>query len=462
MFKALQNRWKETINTNELLNIDKRHIWHPFTPMQDWIANKQIVIEKGEGNYLIDTEGKKYLDGVSSLWVNVHGHNHPYLNKAIKNQLSKISHSTFLGLTNVPAIELSDKLIKLLPPKLTRIFYSDNGSTAVEVALKIAYQYWQQHPQNFSQKKDFISFSTAYHGDTIGAVSLGGIDLFHKVYESLLFKTVQTIYPYPLKEQKNREQSEQESIKKLKATLEAKHETIAGIIVEPLVQGASGMLTTSVWFLQQVQKLAKAYQVLLIVDEVATGFGRTGAMFAVEKADVFPDIICLAKGLTGGYLPLAATVTTENIFNKFLGKVSEGKTFYHGHTYTGNPLAAAVAVANLELFTKDRVLEKLQEKIFYLIKGLKKIEGLPQVAEVRQIGMMVGIELAKSKKPYVPYDPKLRIGHNVTLVARERGIILRPLGDVIVLMPPLSITIKQLNTIIEVIKDSINQVTKKI
>jgi len=445
-----------------LESIDKKHIWHPFTQMKEWIANKQIIIDHGQGNYLIDTEGKSYLDGVSSLWVNIHGHNHPYINNAIKKQLSKISHATFLGLSNVPAIKLTELLIKIVPQNLTRIFYSDNGSTSVEIGLKIAYQYWQQHPQSLHHsKKKFISFTTAYHGDTIGSVSVGGIDLFHRIYKPMLFETLKAPYPYPLKENLSQEESELKAIKELEKCLKANHKTVAGIIIEPLMQGASGMINTSTQFLQKVKALSVEYNVLLIVDEVATGFGRTGSMFAVEKADIQPDILCIAKGLTGGYLPLAATITTEAIFNNFLGDYLDYSTFFHGHSYTANPLACAAAIANLELFEKNNTIEKLQEKIYRLITDLKEIEKLPHVAEVRQEGFMVGIELYEDKKNNKPYAPEKRIGFLVAQEAIKRGVFLRPLGDVIILMPPLSINPKELKLLLETCKKCIIHITQK-
>ncbi|MDD5457124.1 MAG: adenosylmethionine--8-amino-7-oxononanoate transaminase [Candidatus Margulisbacteria bacterium] len=449
------------LNPNSLLQLDFTNIWHPFTQMKEWMNSEQIIIERGQGNYLIDVKGRKYLDGVSSLWVNIHGHNHPYINKAICKQLKKIAHSTFLGLTNVPAIQLTGLLMEIIPRNLTRVFYSDNGSTSVEIALKIAYQYWQQHPETRERKRrKFISFTNAYHGDTIGSVSVGGIDLFHGIYEPLLFDTIKIQYPYPLQQNLTQKQSEESSLKQLEKCLETESQTIAGLIIEPLMQGASGMLNTSAQFLQKVRQLTKKHGVLMIVDEVATGFGRTGSMFAVEKADIEPDILCVAKGITGGYLPLAATFTTENIFSHFLGEFNEYKTFYHGHSYTGNSLACAAAIANLELFKKEKVLEKLQEKIYYLIQGLKEIEKLPQVAEVRQEGFMVGIELCKDRSKKICYKPEQRAGFKVTQAAVKKGVFLRPLGDVVVLMPPLSISRKQLNLLLDVTKQCIIEVTR--
>src|SRR3989339_381412 len=325
--------------TKALLDKDKRHLWHPFTQMQDWLANDQLIIEKGDGAYLWDTEGKKYIDGCSSLWVTVHGHNNKNLNQAIKKQLDRVAHSTLLGLGNLPAIELAEQLIKIAPKGLSKVFYSDSGSTAVEIAIKIAFQYWQQkdgEPRRSvsggPHKTKFITLTNAYHGDTIGSVSVGGINLFHKIYKPLLFKSIK-VTPGDIIE--------------LEKVLKARHREIAAMIVEPLVQAAAGMLMMPKGYLKAVRRLCSKYGVLLIVDEVATGFGRTGKMFACEHEGVSPDLMCVAKGITGGYLPLAATLTTKRIYRAFLGNIEERKTFFHGHTFTGNPLGCAAALANL-------------------------------------------------------------------------------------------------------------------
>lgn len=426
------------------------------------MAQEMVIIEAGRGNYLIDVNGKRYLDGVSSLWVTVHGHNHPYLNRALQKQIRKIAHSTFLGLSNVPAIALAEKLITLVPRNLSRIFYSDNGSTSVEIALKMSFQYWQQHPEPASRTKTtFISFNHAYHGDTIGSVSVGGIDLFHQIYRPLLFQTMTMPHPYPFREGLSQEESEAHCLTALETCLKKNHSTIAGLLIEPLMQGAAGMLQNSASFLQKTRELTKKYHVLMIADEVATGFGRTGELFACEKAGIEPDILCLAKGLTGGYLPLAATLTTEEIFNNFLGEITEHKTFYHGHTYTANPLACAVALANLEWFEKHKILERLSEKIILLMNRLAEFEELPHVAQIRQEGLMAGIELALDPRKRLLYPEEQRVGWKVTREALSRGVILRPLGDVIILMPPLSISEKELNILLDVTKQCIISQTKE-
>ena len=304
-----------------LAHWDKKYVWHPFTQHREWEARDPIVIQSGRGVWLKDSKGRRFIDGVSSLWVNVWGHNHPSLNKAIQKQLLKISHSTFLGLTHEPAIRLAKKLTEIAPTGLSRVFYSDNGSTAVEVAIKMAYQYWQL--TGHRQKTKFVSMEEGYHGDTLGSVSVGGIDLFHARFRALLFKG-DTVVP-----------GDFEQIRRL---LASNHKEIAAVVMEPLVQGASGMLLMPKGYLAHVAKLCKKYQVLLIVDEVATGFGRTGTMFACEQEGVSPDFLCVAKSITGGYLPLAATLTREKLFRAFLGRYDEFKTFFHGHTYTANPL----------------------------------------------------------------------------------------------------------------------------
>src|SRR3989339_1140297 len=423
--------------------IDKQYLWHPFTQMQDWLKNEQLVIAEGKGSYLYDTKRNKYLDGVSSLWVTVHGHRKKELNQAIKKQLDKLAHSTLLGLANVPSIELAKELVIITPKDLNKVFYSDNGSTAVEIALKIAFQYWQQirspspsgrgaRGEGFKKKTKFLTLINAYHGDTVGSVSVGGIDLFHKIYRPLLFSSFKVGF----------------DLKEVEKVMKKHHHKIAAMIVEPLIQGAAGMLTQPKGFLKGVRKLCTKYNILLICDEVATGFGRTGKMFACEHEKVSPDILCLAKGITGGYLPLAATLTTKKIFNAFLGKVEDKKTFFHGHTYTGNPLGCAAAVANLEIFKKEKTIQKLQPKIKFLEKELDKFKKLPNVLEIRQCGFMVGIELG-------PYPYEKRMGHKVILEARKRCAILRPLGDVIILMPPLGITVKELKTLLSIAYQSI-------
>ena len=429
-----------TPKTRHLKVVDKKYLWHPFTQMKDWLAdsNGPVIIDKARGVYLYDTDGKCYIDGVSSLWVNVHGHGHPAIDKAIKKQVDRLSHSTLLGLANAPAVELSQKLIEIAPKGLAKVFYSDNGSTAVEIALKQAYQYWQNKGQK--NKRTLVHLANSYHGDTLGSVSVGGIKLFHQVYQGLIFKTVAL---------KSKGWGAVEDFRKL---LEKRSGYIAALIVEPLVQGAAGMLLWPEGTLREFRRLCDQYQVLLIVDEVATGFGRTGRMFACQHEGVTPDFLCLAKGITGGYLPLAATLTTKKVYDGFLFDYKSQKTFFHGHTYTGNPLACAAALANLVVFQKERTLEKLAPKIKFLAKQLKMFYNLTSVVEIRQCGFMVGIELAGRWED--------RLGAQVCQRARESGVMLRPLGNVIVIMPPLIISEKQLQYLLESIYKAISVITR--
>lgn len=443
----------------QLIDWDKKYIWHPFTQMQDYMGMEPLVVERGDGCYLIDVDGNKYIDGVSSLWVLVHGHGKKELLKAIEKQSKILCHSTLLGLANVPSTLLAKKLIEIAPRGLSRVFYSDNGSTSVEIALKMAYQYWQQKGEK--KRKRFISFTNAYHGDTIGSVSVGGIDLFHQVYGPLLFKTYKAPSPYCYRcsLKLERETCGLACVEVFEKVVKACHEETCAVIIEPLVQGAAGMILQPPGWLNAVWRVAKEHNLLFITDEVATGFGRTGSMFACEEEEIFPDFMCVAKGITGGYLPLAATLSTEEVFNGFLGQFDEFKSFFHGHTYTGNPLACAVAVENIDLFKKDKVIQKLQRKISILRKGLERLKELPHVGEVRQKGFMVGIELVKSRKTKRSYPVSDKIGQKVIWEARKRGVIMRPLGDVIVLMPPLAIEGPTLEELIDVTYESIKAVT---
>jgi adenosylmethionine---8-amino-7-oxononanoate aminotransferase len=420
--------------------LDKKYVWHPFTQMEEWLNTEPLVIERSEGNSLIDVHGKKYLDGVSSLWVNVHGHRNKEISDAIKSQLDKVAHSTLLGLAGTSSIELAEKLVKITPDGLNKVFYSDSGSTAVEVGLKIAFQYWRNIGRE--TKSMFVTLSNAYHGDTIGSVSLGGIDLFHSIFYPLLFHTLTVPSPFPYRYSGlSPEEARDRSLDHFRGICEDRQGEIAALVVEPLVQGAAGMIIHPKGFLKGLEDICREYDILLVCDEVATGFGRTGKMFACEHEEVCPDIMAVAKGLSGGYLPLAATLCTDKIYEAFLGEHMEYKTFFHGHSYTGNALACAAANASLDLFEKDAVIEKAQPKIALLADLLKsEIEPLEHVGDIRQCGFMVGIELVLDRALRTPYEPELRMGARVTQYTRELGVILRPLGDVVVLMPPLSIT----------------------
>jgi adenosylmethionine-8-amino-7-oxononanoate aminotransferase len=413
--------------------LDHNHLWHPFTQMRDWVSEDPVVIREGEGTDLLDTEGRRYIDGVSSLWCNVHGHRHPGIDAAIRAQLDRIAHTTMLGLTHEPGAELAARLVALAPPGLSRVFYSDSGSTAIEIALKMAFQYWRQRSGQHARRTGFVSLRDAYHGDTLGSVSVGGIDLFHATYEPLLFRAWK---------------ARAGDAGDLERVLERHGEEVAAVIVEPLVQGAAGIRLQPPGYLRAVRRLCDRFGTLLICDEVATGFGRTGTMFACEQERVAPDLLCLGKGLTGGYLPLAATLTTERIYDGFLGAPEDGRTFFHGHTFTANPLACAAALASLEAFEREHTLLRLQPKIRLLHDLLAEVAEMHEVAAVRGRGFMVGIDLGE-------HDPALRMGHRVTTEARRRGAIVRPLGDVVVLMPPLAISQPDLARLVAITRDSI-------
>lgn len=446
-----------TVN-EQLKKWDHQYIWHPFTQMKDWLNSEPLIIDQAKGSYLIDADGNRYLDGVSSLWVNVHGHRNPTIDRAIKDQINKVSHSTFLGLSNTPAIELAKRLVEIAPKGLEKIFYSDNGSTAVEVAIKMAYQYWQNIGKN--KKVSLVHLANSYHGDTLGSVSVGGIDLFHKVYRGLIFKTIKLGFPdcYRLPKGKKYPSYAFEYLERFENLLKQKSDSIAALVVEPIVQGAAGMIMWPQGILKEMRRLCTKYDVFLIADEVATGFGRTGRMFACEHEGVSPDIMCLAKGITGGYLPLAATLTTKKIFDGFVFDYKDQKTFFHGHTYTANPLACAAALANLEIFKKSNVLKDLQPKIKYLSKRLSMFYNLSHVGDIRQRGFMVGIELVKNRVAKEPFSWEDRVGARICQEARKHGVILRPLGNVIVLMPPLSMTVEELDKLLDVTYDAIQKV----
>jgi len=413
---------------------DHRYLWHPFTQMKDWMAEEPVIIESGQGAILRDTNGREYIDANSSIWTNLHGHRHPKITQAIKDQLDRIAHSSFLGLSNVPAIQLAERLVKIAPSGLTRVFYSDDGSTAMEVAIKMALQYWQHRRQ--PQRTKFVAFADAYHGDTLGAVSVGGIDLFHSTFKPLLFDVVRV-----------------DGLLQLTEIMDGQTDALAAVVIEPLVQGAAGMKLWKPGLLAELRRLCTKRGVLLIADEVMTGFGRTGTMFACEQEGVTPDLMAVAKGLTGGYLPLAATLTTEEIFNAFLGDYSEFKTFFHGHSYTGNQLGCAAALANLQVFDEDQTLDNLQPKITRLKAGLNCCRELPHVVDVRQIGFIGAVEVG-------PYPLTDRMGIRVCAQMRERGVLTRPIGNTIVLMPPYCTTDQQLDKIFHVLAESIKAVER--
>jgi adenosylmethionine-8-amino-7-oxononanoate aminotransferase len=443
----------------QLVAMDKAHVWHPFTQMQGWLASEPLIVERAEGCWLVDTEGRRYLDGVSSLWVNVHGHRVPEIDEAIAGQLGRVAHSTLLGLAGVPSIELAAELVALAPPGLDKVFYCEAGASAVEVALKMAFGYW--HHRGAESRTTFLSLENGYHGDTLGAVAVGGIDLFHAAYRPLLFPTYRAPSPYcyrcPLG--LAHPSCAIACLEPMAEILAGHADEICAVIVEPLVQAAGGMITAPPGYLRRVRELCDAHDVLLIVDEVATGAGRTGTFFACEQEGVTPDLLVAGKGLTGGYLPLAATLTTQAIFDAFLGEATAGRTFFHGHTYTGNPLACAAALANLDLMGKRDTLAGVRERGEVLAEELSPLAGHPHVGDIRRRGLMVGIELVADKPSRAPYDAGETTGARVAAAAREAGAVIRPLGDVVVLMPPLAIPIPELRRLAAITRDAIDEVT---
>ncbi len=481
------------LEENEHLeNSDRQYIWHPFTQMKDWLDEKPVIISGGRDCFIKDIYGNWYLDGVSSLWVNIHGHRKKEIDDAIKEQLDKIAHSTMLGLSNIPAINLAERLIRIVQSSaygsvydpwgtthreptahrefgvrshdeqrsmLSKVFYSDNGSTAVEVALKMAFQYWQH--RGLKNKTAFLSLNNAYHGDTLGAVSVGGIDVYHKTFGPLLFRTYKAPSPYCYRCELGLDYPDcrLSCLNEMEKILRESSGGIAAVIIEPLVQAAGGMIVAPEGYLRGVRELCTKYNLLLIADEVATGFGRTGKMFACEHEAVMPDIMCLSKGLTGGYLPLAATLATDEVYTAFLGEYRDLKTFFHGHSYTGNQLGSAAALACLDIFEREDTIGNLRPKIGLLESFLKEVSGLDHVGSARNKGLMAGIELVKDKKTKEPYALEERMGWKVAYYARGRGVFIRPLGNVIIIMPPLAIQTENLEQLLGVIKEGILSAT---
>jgi adenosylmethionine---8-amino-7-oxononanoate aminotransferase len=462
-----------------LAKLDHRYVWHPFTQMRDWLKREPIVITSGKGTLLRDVHGKEYLDANSSIWTNLHGHAHPKINSAIQKQLGKISHSSALGFANEPASSLAAKLIKAANPNpvgrassraVSKVFFSDDGSTAMEVALKLAYEYARRSGRSKNPK--FLSLDGAYHGDTIGAVSAGHIDLFHKAYSGLLFKTDKVAAPYCYRCPHNKAKPERsdarnyrkckfECLKAVEQKFLAQHKTknpYAAMIVEPLMQGAAGMIAQPEGWLKRVAEIVRNDGAQLIADEVLTGFGRTGSLFACHKENVRPDFMALAKGMTGGYLPMAATLATQKVFDAFLGEYSEFKTFFHGHSFTGNQLGSAAALASLEILQSSQSISarrKLQEN---LSAELKKLWALPNVGDIRQLGLMAGIELVKNWETREPFALRERAGIRVCDVMAKRGVLTRPIGNVIVIMPPYCTTGNQLAKMMSALGESVEEV----
>ena len=442
---------------------DRDHVWHPFTPMQQYAEEKPLIISHARGCILVDLDDNEYVDGVSSMWCNVHGHRVPEIDAAVRAQLDSVAHSTLLGAANVPSIQLARRLVELAPPGLTRVFYSDDGATAVEVALKMAFQYWRQCAVPRPEKTRFLALHRSYHGDTLGDVSVGDLARFHHLFAPLLFPTIRVpshhCYRCPLGLE--RKSCRIDCVEELERLVRQHADTLAAVVVEPAMQAAAGMIAAPDDYLRRVRDVTKQCGVFLIADEVAVGIGRTGTMFACEREQVTPDFLCLAKALTAGYLPLAATLITEEIFQAFLGRPEEGRTFYHGHTYTGNQLGCAAALANLDLLTTGGVLASVPEKAERLRRHLEPIAALPCVGDVRQQGLMAGIELVQDRATKTPFPSTRRAGAEVCRSARRGGILLRPLGDVVVIMPPLAIDLSLLDRLCSVLYNCLSDLSER-
>lgn len=479
---------------NTPARLDQQYVWHPFTQMRDWLRTEPIVIASGKGAVLRDTKGKEYLDGNASIWTNLHGHAHPKINKAIKEQLGRIAHSSALGLANEPASFLAQRLVKAANGEkknghFAKVFYSDDGSTALEVALKLAYEFTRRSGKSKNPK--FISLEGAYHGDTVGAVSLGHIDLFHKAYKGLLFSTDKLRAPYCYRCPFNKAKPERadartyrkcnwectKQAEKVFSAQKKKGNAYAGFAFEPLMQGAAGMIAQPSGWLKQVTDIAKGHGALLIADEVMTGFGRTGiscrvhrdaiiraekrpvskTLFACQRPEVEPDFLCLAKGLTGGYLPMAATLTTQKVFDAFLGEYHEFKTFFHGHSYTGNQLGAVAGLASLDLLEGKQSLRERAILQQVMHEELKTLWESPYVGDVRQVGLVAGIELVKDWRTRKPFDLKEQAGIRVCQAMARRGVLTRPIGSVIALMPPYCMKPAQVKRMVAVLREAIEE-----
>ena len=473
-----------------LAKLDQQHVWHPFTQMRDWLAREPVMIAEGKGAVLRDVHGREYLDANSSIWTNLHGHNHPKINSAIQRQLKKIAHSSALGLANEPASLLAQKLVEaanpqsaIRNPRLKKVYFSDDGSTALEVALKLAHEFTRRTRGPKTMPR-FLSLDGAYHGDTIGAVALGHIDLFHKAYAGLLFKTDKAMPPYCYRCPFNRAKPERADAREYRkcnwecvgkveqqfSTRKKNGNSYAAFVFEPAMQGAAGMIPQPENWLQKVSEIARGHGALLIADEVMTGFGRTGVnspkskvqsrqtLFASHRENVQPDFLCLAKGLTGGYLPMAATLTTQTIFDAFLGEYHEFKTFFHGHSYTGNQLGAAAALASLDILQDEKSIRARQKLEAVLRDELKQLWPLPNVGDIRQVGLIAGIELVKDWRTREPFDLRERAGIRVCEAMARRGVLTRPVGNVIVLMPPYCTTARQLRRMVGPVRDALEEI----
>ncbi|CAD7358637.1 adenosylmethionine-8-amino-7-oxononanoate transaminase [Staphylococcus sp. HGB0015] len=435
-----------------LVQKDLEYVWHPFTQMGVYAEKEPIIIESGKGSYLYDTKGRRYLDGYASLWVNVHGHQNQQLNRAIQKQLKSIAHSTLLGSSNIPSIKLAEKLVQITPERLKKVFYSDTGSAAVEIAIKIAYQYWKnKDPEKYAKKNKFLTLHQAYHGDTIGSVSVGGIDTFHRIFNDLIFENIQVPCPsFYHSDAESEAAMTARILDQIEKLLQTRGDEIVGFVIEPLIQGATGLFVHPKGFLKAVEQLCRKYDVLLIVDEVAVGFGRTGKMFACEHEDVQPDLMCLGKAITGGYVPLAATLTSQEIYDAFLSHTHAEKTFFHGHTYTGNQVVCAVALENIKLFKKRHLISQIQKTSQTLAQQLHTLSTHPYVGDIRGRGLMYGVELVANKEQKTP----LAIESVEAIIdqCKQEGLMIRNLENVITFVPVLSMSNKEIKKMVRIFK----------
>ncbi|NDI36257.1 adenosylmethionine--8-amino-7-oxononanoate transaminase [Chengkuizengella sediminis] len=440
---------------NKLLKNDRDYVWHPFTQMKDYENQDHVLIEKAEGIYLYDADGNQYYDTVSSWWVNTHGHSHPRIRAAIDKQMSEMDHVMFSGFTHRPAIELSEKLVEITPEGLNKVFFSDNGSTAVEVALKMSFQYWLHLGKK--EKNKFVFLDNSYHGDTIGAVSVGGVELFHSVFKPLLFDSYKVSSPNPFVWSQQKGASEEEAVsiclEEVRTLFEEKSEEIAGFVIEPLVQAAGGMIVYPPSYLIGIRQLCDEFDIHLIADEVAVGFGRTGRLFACEHAGISPDLMCLSKGLTAGVMPLSVTLSTLKIFDAFYDEYETYKTFFHGHSFTGNPLACAVALENLQIFEDNKVIDSIQATSEYLQHRFREFGKLKHIGNVRGIGMIAAMDIFEDKTKGISYAANKRTGYQVYLTGLKHGLVMRPLGDTIYVWLPLCTTIDDIDQILYKIND---------
>jgi adenosylmethionine-8-amino-7-oxononanoate aminotransferase len=436
------------VRTSDLVARDLASVWHPFTQHALWPSDEPLVIDRAQGRYLYDSDGNRYLDGVSSLWVTVHGHGEPAIDRAIREQLARLDHSTFLGLTHEPGIRVAEELLRVAPPGLGKVFFAGDGSSAAEAAIKIAYQAARQRGED---RPLYVHCAEGYHGDTLGAVSLGGVELFHATYRPLLIETRMVPSPGVLGAGQSRPERAREVLAEMRALLAHEGERVCAIVVEPLVQAAGGILTHDASFLVGVRDLCDEFGAAMLVDEVATGVGATGTWFAVEQAGVSPDLMVVGKRLTGGVLPLSAVVVRDSVYDAFLGSAQSGRTFFHGHTYTANPLCCAAALANLALMHERGTVQRAARIGDRLASALESIAKYDGVREVRRVGTMTGIEVRATGE---------RTGFEVCRAARRRGVIIRPLGDVVVLMPPLGITDDELDELTTAVDDAVREVVQ--